>query len=488
MPTSQCARCRRWVDRHEATWPEGRLCKRCFQRATRFHGVCPGCQQQRLLPGLDAEQRPICTDCAGIPRDFHCPRCGEEDEPHRAGLCARCCLRDDLAALLDDGTGRVRPDLLPLFEAICAQPRPRSAMIWLRNPRVHEPLRGMARGELAINHATFDRQPSPRTAMHLRELFIRHGLLEPRDRFLLLFQQWLDRKLATVSDPEHRRLLQLFATWHHLRRLRDQAAAGALHNGPVHTAKQEITVAAQFLGFLADRGRSPATCRQADVDAWLATGPTTRSSARTFVRWAIRNKHLSRLDFPYRKARVRPILGQHERLDLLRDLLDNDQRPLAYRVAAVLLLLYAQPLTRVVRLTVDQITTDADGVSIQFDAEPVPLPEPFADLVRRHLHARPTMMTASNQGSTWLFPGYRPGQPLHPSYLMKKLRDSGIHLLGARNAALRELVLEMPPPIVASALGYSAQVTEKHAEDAGRTWVTYASYRRAGTTRRAADL
>jgi hypothetical protein len=71
---------------------------------------------------------------------------------------------------------------------------------------------------------------------------------------------------------------------------------------------------------------------------------------------------------------------------------------------------------------------------------------------------------------------------------MKKLRDSGIHLLGARNAALRELVLEMPPPIVASALGYSAQVTEKHAEDAGRTWVTYASYRRAGTTRRAADL
>jgi hypothetical protein len=46
------------------------------------------------------------------------------------------------------------------------------------------------------------------------------------------------------------------------------------------------------------------------------------------------------------------------------------------------------------------------------------------------------MMTASNQGSTWLFPGYRPGQPLHPGHLMSK-----------------------------------------HAEDAGRTWVTYAAYR-----------
>jgi uncharacterized protein Usg len=111
----------------------------------------------------------------------------------------------------------------------------------------------MARGELAINHATFDRHPSPRTAMHLRELFIRHGLLEPRDRFLdrflVLFQHWLDRKLAAVSDLEHRRLLQLFATWHHLRQLRAQATNGTLHNGPVHTAKQEVT---EVMALLAD--------------------------------------------------------------------------------------------------------------------------------------------------------------------------------------------------------------------------------------------
>jgi hypothetical protein len=40
---------------------------------------------------------------------------------------------------------------------------------------------------------------------------------------------------------------------------------------------------------------------------------------------------------------------------------------------------------------------------IRFDTDLVPVPEPFADLVRRHLHARPNMMTASNQDSTWLF-------------------------------------------------------------------------------------
>lgn len=37
---------------------------------------------------------------------------------------------------------------------------------------------------------------------------------------------------------------------------------------------------------------------------------------------------------------------------------------------------------------------------------------------------------------------------------MKKLRESGIHLLGARNATLRPLVLTMPPPVAAHARGH----------------------------------
>jgi hypothetical protein len=106
-----------------------------------------------------------------------------------------------------------------------------------------------------------------------------------KNRHLILFEQWLDQHLAGIQDPEHARLLCAFATWHHLRRMRKLANDGQLHNGSAHTAKQELTVATQLLAFLAARGRSPATCRQADIDAWLASGPTTRSSARTFVRW-----------------------------------------------------------------------------------------------------------------------------------------------------------------------------------------------------------
>jgi hypothetical protein len=108
----------------------------------------------------------------------------------------------------------------------------------------------------------------------------------------------------------------------------------------------------------------------------------------------------------------------------------------------------------------------------------VPIPEPFAAVITEHRHNRPNMNTATNVGSAWLFPGYRAGQHIHPSHLRTKLRDSGIHLLGARNAALRSLVLSMPPALVAEALGYDPKIAEKHGNDAGATWVIYASYGR----------
>jgi hypothetical protein len=46
---------------------------------------------------------------------------------------------------------------------------------------------------------------------------------------------------------------------------------------------------------------------------------------------------------------------------------------------------------------------------------------------------------------------------------MDRLRTLGIDLLGARNAALRDLVRKLPAPIVATQLGYSHQVTQRHA-------------------------
>lgn len=58
--------------------------------------------------------------------------------------------------------------------------------------------------------------------------------------------------------------------------------------------------------------------------------------------------------------------------------------------------------------------------------------------------------------------------------MMGQLRALDIDLGGARNATLRSLVQELPPTLVANALGYSHQVIHKHAADASVPMAGYA--------------
>lgn len=60
---------------------------------------------------------------------------------------------------------------------------------------------------------------------------------------------------------------------------------------------------------------------------------------------------------------------------------------------------------------------------------------------------------------------------------MIRLRHLGVNLLGARNRALTDLVTEVPPPVVADALGYHHQVIEKHATAAAEPWARYVGRR-----------
>ncbi len=100
---------------------------------------------------------------------------------------------------------------------------------------------------------------------------------------------------------------------------------------------------------------------------------------------------------------------RRERLSLLRRVLHGEDLPLELRVAATLLLLYAQPVTRLRRLRVEDIVITGEATGIRFGNDSAPLPSPVADLILRYVRARPNMATAANADSPWLFPGYRPG-------------------------------------------------------------------------------
>lgn len=467
-----CARCGRNIPRLAARWPEGRLCFTCYFDAIHTRGTCPECLQDRLLPGPpNTHGQPVCSTCAEIPYDFHCERCEVEAGHHRGDLCARCALRDDLHQLL--GGAPSNPSLIGLVDALCASDRPESLIVWKRSPKVQDLLRAFGDGTIPVSHDGLDAAPGKPTE-HLRALLQHHRLLPQRDPYLPRFEQWIDAKLDGLPD-EVRQPVEHFATWHHLRRIRAKAGSGASTRGPVHSAKQEVTETVKFLLWLHETyQRTAATGTQQDVDEWLAGGPTTRTALRTFLVVARKSRLNTTVNIQHRSAKTSPSLSQDQRIAWIHELLTAASESLPYRVAGMLLLLYAQPLVKVVTLPATVIDDRDSGMSITLGQHPTDVPEPFASLLREHLIARPNLRTGAGPDSPWLFPSTLAGRHLHPNTVMDRLRELGVNLLGARNRAIGELVLECPPSLVAEALGYSTQVAFLHADKAAEPWARYA--------------
>lgn len=162
------------------------------------------------------------------------------------------------------------------------------------------------------------------------------------------------------------------------------------------------------------------------------------------------------------------------RVELLGQILTDTDVPLRSRVAAGLVLLYAQPISRIVRLTIDDIVDDNNQILIRLGNPPSPVPQPFAALLLDHAAERTNMRTATNPGSRWLFPGRRANQPLRPEHLATLVHQLGVPTVAGRGAAIRQHVLDMPAPVVADALGYHHITTTRLATHAGATWSRYA--------------
>lgn len=192
------------------------------------------------------------------------------------------------------------------------------------------------------------------------------------------------------------------------------AANQFLTSGTRNAAAHEFSKARQYLVWLAGRGRCLQDSTQADIDAWYATA-TDPDATRTFLKWAIASRAMPRLDVPARRHAERAPISQHRRLALIHRFLTDKRIELRTRVAGCLLLLYAQPVSRLARLTLDDIITGDDGqVFIRLGDPPTPVPEPFAAMLTELAANRVNMNTAANPGCQWLFPGQRVGQPLMP--------------------------------------------------------------------------
>jgi hypothetical protein len=138
------------------------------------------------------------------------------------------------------------------------------------------------------------------------------------------------------------------------------------------------------------------------------------------------------------------------------------------------MLLYAQPLSRVLRLTLTDLDQQSGGQLWLRIGEPAsPVPEPFAQvLLLQAGHAARTT-------STWLFPGRNPGQPAAYITVLNQLRRLGFPMRTGRVSALRDLAAQAPPPVIADALGFHRTTTHRQHVNAVAGWSRYAGSRAA---------
>jgi hypothetical protein len=85
--------------------------------------------------------------------------------------------------------------------------------------------------------------------------------------------------------------------------------------------------------------------------------------------------HIPRGDAPVLRFGKGPGITQNERLALIRRFAEGEEGlPLYLRVAACLMLLYAQPLSRILRLTPGDLIRDDDDLFLRFGPRHPPCP------------------------------------------------------------------------------------------------------------------
>lgn len=476
--TAACAHCGQ--DRPPAVrWAEGPVCDTCYTAALRRRGTCGDCGQQRRLVSPPGPGAGICADCAGLIVTHACALCGVEDKLFEKGRCARCSLRQRTAALIRDPAGPGLPGpagtLDSVAGAITAARTPYSALNWLRTGAAAAVLADVAAGRTALTHQALDDHPHQRAADYLRHMLVAGGVLPARDEALARMERWSRDVLSGIDHPADRRVMQAYLTWQVLRRLRHRSGISPAPRTPTGQSRHQVRAVAAFLAWLRQHDLALASCRQGDVETWLATSPAAYD-IRDFPAWAADRKHSRKLDIPGPQRRTGTATSPGQRWELISRLLHDDALDLTDRAAGCLLLLFGQHLSRIAVMTTSQIITRDDGVHVRFGKYEVPVPDSLGRILTDLTRAgRAHTGIGSPATSPWLFPGGMPGQPITPSRLGERLRAIGVRALPGRRAAMTDLAAQLPAAVLADLLNITPDTAVRWMHQAGADWNRYAA-------------
>ncbi|MFF4119190.1 hypothetical protein ACFY0P_37885 [Streptomyces sp. NPDC001714] len=248
---------------------------------------------------------------------------------------------------------------------------------------------------------------------------------------------------------------------HLIRRLRRRSRGNDITHTQLNVVRQHLRAAVYLLDWLTDQGLTMASCRQSDLERWMTRDETQlRKEAGHFVRWTVAQRIARDLSFPAVKWNgPSQAMDDDARWATARRLLNDDTIRTEYRLAGLLLLLYAQWPAAISRLTTAHIEKTDEAVRIRLGDVAVTLPSPVAELALEQSAARRSHAVLAQTDSPWLFPGGQPGRPISAWAMGERLRKLGIRLAETRSTALFQLATELPSAILARTPAPAASTT-----------------------------
>ncbi|MEV0898176.1 hypothetical protein [Actinoplanes sp. NPDC049802] len=497
-----CGNLRQASVRHEDGRP---VCGSCRPRQ---HGTCSICGRHKEVEIGQVSGLPWCKTCvrlwkrcsrcrtvapvrAGTLAQPLCARCLEPDPArwrscHRCGTgwqlttvaCQRCQLALHLEELLTVDGARLRPELLVLQTALTSVERPDTALLWLGKRQVHAILARLRDRIGPLGHDVLDELPPSPTLAHIRSVLVAAGTLPHRDERSVALERLAREAVNARPDPAERRILHGYAHWRLLRRLRQRLRPDeAITHQQYLNVRRLIVAAVAFLDRLPQRQRTMATCTQGDVDAILLLPGIHAKNASAFIRWAVAQRHASGIVVPtFAWTGPNGPFDENQRWATARRLLHDDSVSDADRVAGLIILLYAQQMTAVIRLQASQVSDEDGRILLRLGTSPIQLAPPLDQIMRDLLAGRRGRSVLGAPGeSPWLFPGNRPGQHIGESGMRKRLTKIGVQPRAGRNAALFALATELPAAVLSRKLGLSIDVSAYWQRLSAGDWMGYAA-------------
>ena len=456
------------------TWPLGPVCQPCYDHRTRNPGLCAGCGTLQVLIGRSPDGADLCTSCSGSTLNYSCRRCSRPGDNYADGTCVACVAAQRIHEFLADGDGVMAEQLQPLADALVAA-SPHGVLQWITKSTAAASLRVLITHRLPLSHDVLDRFPQDQALHRLREILVGTTILPRRHEPIAQLQLWVKTCVGELPQQQQN-IIRPFAEWAVVRDARRRAERGRYTMGASAVDRYQIREAIRFVNWPAFQSIPLTAVGQAHVDLWIDKRPASRWVLGTFTRWCTKRKLTVALDVTKPPSSNGPLqlLHEDEHHQQLRRCLTDESLPLTARIVGSLIRLYGVQIARIVELTVDKFHEDESGAYLTISANPVPLPPRLARLIQRHIaHPVRSIHNLRDGYPRYLFPGSPPSRSRNPATIHALLLRHGLPSIAARNTALIEAALELPPTIMCDLFGIHPQTAHYWAQYASSSWADY---------------